>query len=161
MNTLFKDIAHLYTGCKVLCVYPAGTDGSENWAESKQVDTLTSVSFEECCFLLKDNPDYYFEGDDNEFDLKPILRPLSSMTEKETTEIVLLNRMVKNTLTSVLFDCKFTIKYLTPNGFNPQGGEIDLRQNNPQTFAYLLSVHFDLFGLIESGQAIDATTLNP
>ena len=62
-------------------------------------------------------------------DIAPILRPLSDMTDEEAQEV-------------------YTIK--GKNAFNNFEGE---------TTKHLLSKHFDLFGLIEAGLAIDKTTL--
>lgn len=68
--------------------------------------------------------------------LLPILRPLSDMTGEEREEI-------KNVL--------------------PLGKKHDLHffediKDAAKVFSWLLSKHFDLFGLIESGLAIDKTT---
>lgn len=66
-------------------------------------------------------------------DAKPILRPLSSMTEEEKDFI----------------DDTFIV---TPENISVSYHIIEAKRTD-----YLLSRHFDLFGLIESGQAIDAT----
>lgn len=85
------------------------------------------------------NPVFYDSVNDFAFsEIKLILRPLSSMTEVEQNEIGLYGGGGN----------KFCDWKGTPvNGFSPD------------TFRLLLSKSFDLFGLIESGLAIDATTL--
>jgi hypothetical protein len=65
---------------------------------------------------------------------KPILRPLSSMTLSEEKEILGLTDELRLNIDWTVF--------------------------SPQEFHLLLSKHFDLFGLIEAGLAIDATTIN-
>lgn len=70
------------------------------------------------------------------FEFKPILRKLSDMTEEEATEMQLSGiwfRTTKERWEDII--C------------------------TPENLIQLLSKHFDLFGLIESGLAIDATTL--
>jgi hypothetical protein len=70
---------------------------------------------------------------------KPILRPLSDITEEEKIECVLL------------FDDQFILG---------QDGKYAWRATFfPSMFKYLLSKYFDLFGLIEAGLAIDYKTL--
>jgi len=65
-------------------------------------------------------------------EIKPILRELSSMTEKEMKKIDITDK-----------------EYMLANYEN--GNELLL---TPSQFQYLLSEHFDLFGLIEKGLAI-------
>lgn len=72
----------------------------------------------------------------NEWHLvKPILRPLSDMTEEEMKIV---------TVSGLMSDLKYII---------------NRNKWTPERFLYLLSKGFDLFGLIEEGLAIDATTL--
>lgn len=67
----------------------------------------------------------------NQLKFKPILRRLDSMTEEECYELEMLgHELVLNSVGSNEFYAERT--------------------------HYLLSKHFDLFGLIESGEAIDA-----
>jgi len=69
--------------------------------------------------------------------VKPILRPLSDMTEEEDKEC---HNIMFGEFAEKVKD-KYIIHY--------EGKKI----------AYLLSKHFDLFGWIEAGLAIDKTTL--
>jgi hypothetical protein len=48
------------------------------------VDVIEGIS-DECVIFKKDAPDYYFI--DSEIEIKPIVRPLSSMTKDEEKEI--------------------------------------------------------------------------
>jgi len=65
---------------------------------------------------------------------KPILRKLSDMTEEESYELEMIGH-------------ELIINKVSTNEFHAA------------RTAYLLSHHFDLFNLIESGQAIDKETL--
>lgn len=76
--------------------------------------------------------------DDEEYkSVTPILRKLSSMTEEEEKEMIATQDDVKL------------------DGYP----KILLKADSGETFRYLLSKHFDLFNLIESGLAIDKDTL--
>lgn len=74
---------------------------------------------------------------------KPFLRPLSDITEEELTDVA-------NTLYTLPVE---KIKELVVER------RIDLIHTTPDVFLYLLSKGFDLFGLIESGLAIDKTKI--
>lgn len=71
--------------------------------------------------------------------IKPILRPLSDMTEDECKAICRVTR-----------DAKATLIILTAVG---------KEAHNPQITVWLLKQGFDLFQLTPSGQAIDKTKL--
>lgn len=74
----------------------------------------------------------YFTQPTTKAELKPMLRKLSSMTEEEAIEVGV--GIVQRDL----------------GMFN--------RPWSPQQFVWLCNKHFDLFGLIESNQAIDINT---
>lgn len=105
--TNLKDVIHLYIGCEVK---------KSNKTEDDIVDTYA---------LTPEVLWYAIEQED-----KPLLRPLSDMTDEET-------RQYKN----------IRIKFYSDNEC----------EKNAARFQWLLSRHFDLFGLIESGQALDKT----
>ena len=107
MKKELKDYLHLYLGCD--CYYPP----KENGEKGGYIKLLPE--------MLK-----YAEQ------IKPILRPLSDMTEKEKENIG------GTDWTSVDGDWEYS----------------------PETFLFLLSKRFDIFGLIEAGFAVNATELN-
>lgn len=84
--------------------------------------------------------------------VRPILRPLSSLTESEARE---------------LYEIKFGFEYDGENCTEEYWGDFDsgldtmlsYSVGNPKIWLKLLSWGFDLFGLIESGLAIDATKI--
>lgn len=123
-----NDYLHLYIGCELFGIYYCD--------ESERRGILTGVTNggTECeiQFYLEDGINVSEEPDWQESNkVKLILRPLNSMTEEEDTEVLELNNWVQ-------FD-------------------YDRKFNTPECFKYLLSKGFDLFGLIESGLAIEKT----
>lgn len=108
-------------------------------------------------------------------DIKPILRKLEDMTDGELTQCVRLDFGYAN---SDIFDSQIskierhrTIKETTNYGTAIRYVAYDKEDRmclnsgivigslNPTQFQYLLSKHFDLFGLIELGLAIDIKKL--
>jgi hypothetical protein len=107
---------------------------------------------------------------------KPILRPLSSMTEEEFTEVVFLfygkeNRDIvtqKFSKVERYTELKHSTKFGTSipyKCFDFEGNPILMatfsNKMNPEQFVYCLSIGLDLFGLIESGEAITAVPQSP
>jgi hypothetical protein len=88
-------------------------------------------------------------------DITPILRPLSDMTEEEKTEFL-------NAVGIEPEDIDCLIKTENPFSGELEFGTAHLTDISQWTIGVhvLLSKHFDLFGLIEAGLAIDATTIN-
>ena len=86
--------------------------------------------------------------------IKPILRPLSSMTEKESDEL------------EDIIGCNFYI-YVSGNGIeiediiiDPWGGQSVLRMETlNRIYEWLFAHHFDVFNLIENNLAIDKTKM--
>ncbi len=91
-------------------------------------------------------------------DCKPILRPLSSMTQDEVFHLFSFDPDSKGeiptrgNITDNFIQCEYG-----------RGRTIWMHASRflPSQFTYLLSLGFDLFGLIESGLAIDSTTIKP
>ena len=117
-----KDHLHLYLGCEALVEgytnrkYPFNYRGIINYQ------------------LLLESGQHYSSVKA----IKPILRPLSDMTEEEARE---------GEIWGVWHDV------------NLMGEDWDTFGFSPHNFKHLLSKGFDLFGLIEAGLAIDKTTL--
>jgi len=110
----FKDVAHLYVGCKMIEI-------------SGEIGTLTSVHSDYTISVNADI-DYY------PYDSKPLLRPISLITEEQKNEVAALYKIDK------------------------------WGRQTPQSMAdviiYITKKGFDLFNLIESGEALDITTIN-
>ena len=125
-----KDYLHLYLGCEVMCHYEE---------RSKKGDYDFKGTFEgiDCgqYQVFHGQKKAFLVHKYNAKNIKPILRPLSDMTENEAKELAEIKR-------------------------SPSAGKTVTRTElYAATTHYLLSKHFDLFGLIESGLAIDKTKL--
>jgi len=152
-----KYFLHLYLGCECLFI----ASGSEERRTEQGV--LVEMPFKgtewgiiHSEFLPHEVKIYAFVHD-----IKPILRPLSDMTEEEKIMLCCLNltnewkpgHIIQTNDEDIaamrVFDHKGNYKSLY----------IPKNKISPSNFLWLLSKHFDLFGLIESGLAIDKTTL--
>lgn len=169
-----EDYLHLYLGCEV-------------WYKDKLWD-LVGVSrpykTTDTTFVNIDlRPDgkgfrsisYLSESFTDLTLIKPILHPLSSMTEEELREVLIMHfdetsrDIASQSIVSVKkkFEVKMVSKYGTgipyivynEDNIPHSDGVFSLSELNPDQFRYLLSKHFDLFGLIESGLAIKQTPL--
>lgn len=128
MGTKLSEVLHLYLNADVYCETPVGKG---------KLITLGMLGL----FGFGMRPGFKeFSSEE----VKPLLRPLSDMTEQERDHIGIELKAgiwnaddIKSWGNSSLL---WTNKHLTP-----------------KVFAYLLSRSFDLFGLLESGQAIDKT----
>lgn len=126
----------LYLGCQIEYMGESGytLNKVEYLHESFEIDHDTSgrVEYFDC----------EADAENIKRNLKLLLRPLSNMTEEEKLK---------------LYQFGFTC--------NRKGLQIESPEKwhcfKPEQFAWLLSKGFDLFGLIEKGEAIDSTTLTP
>ena len=150
-QTKFKEVAHLYLGCTVE-THPDFRPNRKERIEGKPGFAKLTEN------LLADEADGTFP-----FRLKPLLYPFSAFTEDQTrawfkiandhiSDVAEIDdRMVTNAtnairkkgIASVYFDSD------------------DTESSNliPYLINFLLAESYDLFGLIETGEAIDATTL--
>lgn len=104
-------------------------------------------------------------------DFKPILRPLSSMTEEEMKEIVMLGFESKDIADMLIekvtrrsevqehvrFGTAIPYTAWDKNGKVQMAGTISAHELSADQFRYLVSRSFDLFNLIPEGLALDAT----
>ena len=125
MKKKIEDYLHLYLGCE--CII----------GDSITTETIEAVSKNSICTgENKYGIDCWYKISA----AKPILRPLSDMTEEEEKYVGLgLKAGIANA--SMLKSRYF-------------------HSMTPKVFYYLLSKHFDLFGLIESGFAVNAAEIN-
>lgn len=122
-----KDYLHLYLGCELFEV--GGGIG-------KLYNIGTFAGFITQVFTDCSSNEAYWTNINN---VKPILRPLSDMTDHEKYEYSAMVEWIEQD------DIK-----TWNNSFMRYSAELT---------KWLLSKHFDLFGLIEAGLAIDKTTL--
>lgn len=127
-----KDYIHFYIGCK--CQTISRTESEQGKPMGYRVGNLVDVDI--LCLNVgisrADTGCIWYKFDE----IKPILRPLSDMTEKERNFI----NMSKQELDQSIFEDPNASFYVTE-------------------FVYLLSRGFDIFGLIDAGLAIDSKTL--
>lgn len=174
MSKDLKDYLHYYLGCEVVT-----NSGTNVLRDSKQSRVATFVGFADyhrldCRLAFRAGP----EGRCNTYLLKPLLRPLSDMTEDEAADVYMIERdRILHSPTNDVdvrqrtdfgwvvtrldhLNIGLLIKYdgvcykVINEGKRPT---IEPAMNQPLIFHYLLSKHFDLFGLIESGLAISKT----
>ena len=112
----FKDVAHLYLGCKIETEEGIGT-----------LDEISTEKSDDTTITSYDLVNAYLKYDE----FKPILRPLSDMHEDEAKE-----------------------------AFVAYHDEDNHHEGSAKKTRYLLSRRFDLFGLIENGEAITLTNTN-
>lgn len=130
MTKELKNYLPLYIGCDVL-------------DPNKTISKLIGVVDNEAHFIHYETGQYGFCSINSAFFGKIILRPLRTLTDEEASELYNLQLEVDEGSEMECAD------YFRGNpGFY-----------EPLEFHFLLSKHFDLFGLIEAGIAIDSTTL--
>jgi hypothetical protein len=122
MSKEIKDYLHLYLGCE--CMTPKGI------GKLFRYDIETNWTW--CVFGIM-GPE--FEDSGHIENVKPILRPLSDMSEEEKIELKL--NVVQASTINHASEIMWTFEQVR----------------------ILLSKHFDLFNLIGEGLAIDKTTL--
>lgn len=144
MKTELKDIISFYIGCE--CIYDWGREPNVELKGKITPKIIESI--------------YYNDGEVRW--VKPLLRPLSDMTEEEAIEV---------TKPIVIYGYTEGRSYETyRNSFGQivvSWGISHLERYVPQSeqhytteqFIYLIKQGFDIFGLIESNQAVDKTKI--
>lgn len=109
------------------------------------LDKITGIY--EDLVTFNDSPDWYFDSDENDTEIKLALRPLSDLTEEEKKEIHSRHPNLPNYQ-------EFYEEWINEKG-------LDLSETIIEYAAmqFLLEHHFDVFGLIEQNLAIDKNTL--
>lgn len=130
MKKDLRDYLHLYLGCN--CKSSQGT----------MIYKLSSVDTQGKAMFYDGQGNHMWLGED----FKPILRPLSSITPENESKLNEIERNILVVPITGYTNDKLLIKY---------NSSIEAERTR-----YLLNEKFDLFGFIESGQAIDITTLN-
>lgn len=175
-----KDYLHLYIGCKIQ--YP-DTDGSMIIAKLTGVscgDGVETTYIEQQLpgkaigDYLSWEPNGHHKSD--ALHLKPLLRPISDMTEEEATRIAIIMYGQPDSVKWRMEDKGnyfnvYRRHYVESFTIDKASGDIDryekwdgeteiqITLNHHFITHYLLSRGFDLFGLIEAGLAIDKTKL--
>lgn len=158
-----KDYLHLYIGCKVII---------DNDLQDTDHELIGVVAGSDC-HLHHGLHNQYGHCDISK--VKPILRPLSSITENERKEIFYLIFKKKFPISgSITFYDNTNIsnnpRYVLWSGVDRVCVDVNgnvwadcdlhpYKYNQHQITMYLLSKHFDLFSLIEADLALDATKI--
>lgn len=130
MEKRIEDYLHLYLGCNIMIEQlKNNTDSNETVLAGPY--KLIAVGISENNRVIK--LDGYTPAMTDT--IKPVLRPLSNMTEDEAIEFGWMRL--------------FTLEHF-----------IEKKLYKPEAFAHLLAGHFDLLNLIEEGLAVDATKMN-
>ena len=151
MNKEIKDYLHFYLGCDV--------EHDKGIYRGTLIGIDSSCAKIHCDFFQRDKGHRVPKGKDfGYFDIlqermKPILRPLSDMTEEE-------KQWVKLTWEApfAAFDREPDIRIFDYDSMHQ--ARVPSMLACAEVTLYLLSKHFDLFGLIEAGLAIDKTKLH-
>ncbi len=139
-----KDVLHLYLGCEVQTKIRRETSKGQPMRKLKGRLCDFDLLVPNCVGIHLEDEKYDTDTTSLPIsDIKPILRPLSDMTDKEIKDIQKLTLLSYNGCHTDSW-VKTNTKYWLYEA---------------QRTKYLLKQGFDLFGLIESGQAIDKTTL--
>ena len=125
MKTEWKDVMHLYKGCEIEV-------RDKDFINGVQYGKLQGYQFDDNLLIDFEQSDGY----ENIGKCKPILRPLSDMTEEECLYLNVAFMVVEKWAKTAHKETWGTAEFL-----------------------YLLKQGFDLFGLIESGQALDKTKI--
>lgn len=153
-----KDYLPFYIGCEVAREHDKSR--SEKFCEYGKLVGISESEIErgKTVAILDVGIDHFHEWYVEE--TKPILRPLSSMTEEEAKEVVKrrspagsvksLDRLVINHIDSTSITWSFLSVPNIPRW--ERFGEL-----SPDQFIYLLSKGFDLFNLIPENLAIEKT----
>jgi hypothetical protein len=173
-----KEVLHLYLGCKIVNYpYP-------NHAKEKSLIGRLRCVMDDKVFIQnkdKSGNDWPHLTTDKIDAVMPILRALSDMTEDECVDVYTIERDRQIHAPALDFDARkeangFIVTRLDllnerlMIGFTGQvykvieegkRPHIEPIRNQHEITLYLLSKQFDLFGLIQSGLALDKNTLNP
>lgn len=149
-----EDYLHLYLGCEVE-VDSKRPSGNELVDDKRRGTFIGYADPHKISVKLAFRAGPH--GQVNTFFVKPFLRPLSDMTEEEGREYA-KHYGIKGDLPCTISEENGYVKISI--GYKNHGASLfplsDYGQK-PESLRYLLSKHFDLFGLIEAGLAIDKT----
>jgi hypothetical protein len=148
MEKKLKDYLHLYLGCQLLVIETGDTVSFD------EIDTtsLWQVWTKDRKYITTGGNGFTYE------EIKPILRPLDTMTEEEMKDFIgwdKINEMYKE----VSFEKRklgIEVNYGidTGEGIEHQSHTICFYELSATQFLWLLKNHFDIFSLIPSNLAL-------
>jgi hypothetical protein len=143
-----KDYIHLYIGCE--CLY--------DWTYYNETDLFGKVTSK----IIEDVRSPHLSGAST--NVRPLLRPLSDMTEEEAVALVFAAEGAKSefiqwhTESGEIGGKPFGFEWQSDHYRKGQRHNTWYESFEPEGTRYLLSRGFDLFGLIAAGLALDKTT---
>jgi hypothetical protein len=147
--------------------YGLSIQRQEVHSSESEISKLKGISInEEISILIHSECSMYYYEDYIEI-IKPILRPLSDLTgdiKHKESELNVIEEIYCDSWMAGRHEVEVTRRgYVIIS--NDDGSEIDICIEKPQTnefwvFEILLKHHFDVFGLIDRGLAIDVNTLS-
>lgn len=144
MNTKFKDVAHLYLGCDMYTKFDDGSSGKQELTTYELSGIINNWKG------IRIRP----------IEIKPILRPLSDITDEEFSVYYnMLEKCDYEAYIEISDSGEKKIGCEWPAGVSGVYINSQVGKDLMNTFLYLQSRSFDLFGLIESGEALDKTKL--
>lgn len=165
MKTKLKDVFNIICGCDWVVVdctiyYDPHKDSMGHSLKSR--GDIVKIDILSAPFLLRYGCsssgtswiEYLLKG------AKPVLRPFHDITKREMEELIAINRTEDEIITKI--ELKNEMVTFIKKAKRGKYGLIDmirLDEVKSNEFIYLLKQGFDVFGLIESKQAIDKTKL--
>lgn len=101
-------------------------------------------------------------------DFKPILWPLSSMTDEQIKDLIKYEKCISQYeyvkferiwFNNILTGIRIDYGIMEADGVYHRCWDLEFSAMNADDFAWCLKNHFDIFQLIESGLALDATEI--
>jgi hypothetical protein len=158
MKKKLEDYLHLYLGCEVEFVFETRTGGKEN--RTGRIERIGKNGVVKDVDIFGANGAYIKRADE----VKPILRPLSDMTEEEAIELTKLTAWKYyggHPSERVYKTYKNAFGQLVVSwGEHHREKNVPITKSSfyPEEIPWLLSKGFDLFNLIHEGLAIDKST---
>lgn len=148
MKKELKDYLHLYLGCKMIL------------EKSGRIITLIGLNIDGEGMDINDGEDWRHYSI---WPFKPLLRPLDSIKEEQAIELVKIlvwEQYGDHPGTRIYESYKNSFGGIVVSwgeSFREKVSISDMSRYSADQIRYLLSRHFDLFGLIESGLALPLT----
>lgn len=152
MKHITADTLSFYRNCKI--------EYFDYFTNKYKIGTLQGIADDHHFFIKED-------GSGQEIDkCKPILRPISDITDAELKELFMMDNSFEEVTMSYLkfshreehigyFSVRFNCEYINKMGKKSgMMGTISFMRLTPKQFQYILSMHFDIFGWIKNGIAI-------
>ncbi len=133
---------------------------SDLWDE--KIVELTALDVADKIAIFHKSADYYFDDEEKEFDIKPLVIPLSQLTKEDWIEVFKAGLDFDASKISVSICSKFINFYCVEDSMTYYIKEkhfahsvFDRYFNQLLAFEKLYSLHADLHGLIEKGLGLN------